>query len=186
VAVDQQGRVFVTDTGNKRVVIFDSNGTDLAAFGGAGLGVGQFDEPVGIEVDDAGRLFIADTWNKRIQIMIPDGNTLTYPNHITWDIEGWFGETLDNKPFLAIDDDYQVYVADPLLGRVLTFDQHGSFLFAWGGFGSSPSEIGIVGGLAVDPEGRVWVSDARNNRLMRFPMGDAGAGGEIEIEEPGP
>jgi DNA-binding beta-propeller fold protein YncE len=186
VAVDQQGRVFVTDTGNKRVVIFDSNGTDLAAFGGAGLGGGQIDEPVGIEVDDAGRLFIADTWNKRIQIMIPDGNTLTYPNHITWDIEGWFGETLDNKPFLAIDDDYQVYVADPLLGRVLTFDQHGSFLFAWGGFGSSPSEIGIVGGLAVDPEGRVWVSDARNNRLMRFPMGDAGAGGEIEIEEPGP
>ena len=172
IAVDNQGRVFVTDTGNKRVVIFDSDGNDLADFGGAGLGVGQFDEPVGIAVDDVGRLFIADTWNRRVQIMLPDEDTLTYPNHITWDIEGWFSDALDNKPFLAIDQDYRVFVADPILGRVLVFNQHGDFLFAWGGFGTGPDEIGIVGGLDVDPDGNVWVSDARNNRLMRFPVPD--------------
>jgi DNA-binding beta-propeller fold protein YncE len=172
IAVDREGRVFITDTGNKRVVIFDSNGVDLAAFGGAGFGIGQFDEPMGIEVDDTGRLFIADTWNKRIQIMIPDGDTLNYPNHITWDIDGWYGETLDNKPFLTIDENYQVYVADPILGRVLVFNQQGTFLYTWGSFGSGPAEIGIVGGLAVDPQGRVWVSDARNNRLMRFSLPD--------------
>jgi predicted membrane-bound mannosyltransferase/DNA-binding beta-propeller fold protein YncE len=183
VAVDQQGRVYITDTGNKRVVIFDSNGVNLAAFGGAGLGVGQFDEPVGIAVDDAGRLFIADTWNKRIQIMIPDGDTLSFPNHITWDIEGWFGDSLDNKPFLAIDENYQVYVADPIFGRVLVFNQHGTFLFAWGGFGSGPDEIGIVGGLAVDPLGKVWVSDARNNRLMRFPVPEWVPDEELLLEE---
>ena len=175
VAVDNEGRVFVTDTGNKRVVIFDRNGLDLAAFGEAGLGVGQFDEPVGIEVDDAGRLFIADTWNKRVQIMIPDGDTLNFPNHITWDIEGWYGDTLDNKPFLTIDEDYNVYVADPIFGRVLVFNQHGTFLYAWGGFGSGPDEIGIVSGLAVDPAGNVWVSDGRNNRLMRFPIPEEAA-----------
>ena len=49
------------DTGNKRVVIFDSNGNALSSFGGAGLDVGQFDEPVGIDVDDQGRVYIADT-----------------------------------------------------------------------------------------------------------------------------
>jgi DNA-binding beta-propeller fold protein YncE len=183
VAVDNQGRVFITDTGNKRVVIFDSNGVELAAFGGAGLGVGQFDEPVGIDVDDAGRLYIADTWNKRIQIMIPDGDTLSYPNHITWDIEGWYGDSLDNKPFLTIDDDYQVYVADPILGRVLVFNQHGDFLYAWGGFGSGADEIGIVGGLAVDPLGGVWVSDARNNRLMRFPVNELPSGEPLQPGE---
>ena len=170
VAVDEQGRVFVTDTGNKRVVIFDSNGNDLAAFGGAGLGVGQFDEPVGIEVDDRGRVYIADTWNKRIQIMLPDGDSLTYPTHITWDVDAWYGDSLDNKPFLAVDENYHVFVADPLMGRVLVFNQEGTFLRTWGSFGVGPDEIGIVGGLAVDPQGRVWVSDANNNRLMRFTM----------------
>ncbi len=98
VAVDDEGRVFITDTGNKRVVIFDSEGNALSAFGGAGLEVGQFDEPVGIDVDDQGRVYIADTWNDRIQVMIPDGNSLTYSTNIEWEIEGWYGDSLDNKP----------------------------------------------------------------------------------------
>jgi len=170
VAVDEQGRVYITDTGNKRVVIFDSNGNSLTSFGGAGLGVGQFDEPVGIAVDDLGRIYIADTWNKRIQVMIPAGDTLTYPTNITWDIDAWYGESLDNKPFLAIDEDYNSYIADPIYGRILVFDIDGNFLRAWGGFGSSLSEIGTVGGLAVDSQGSVWVSDSRNNRIMRFDL----------------
>jgi predicted membrane-bound mannosyltransferase/DNA-binding beta-propeller fold protein YncE len=183
VAVDQQGHVFVTDTGNKRVVIFDSNGVDLAAFGGAGLGIGQFDEPVGIEVDENGWLYIADTWNKRIQVMIPDGNTFNYPTHITWDVNAWYGDSLDNKPFLAIDQNQRVFVADPILGRVLVFSQQGEFLYTWGTFGSGPDEIGIVGGLAIDPQGMVWVSDARNNRLMHFPIPDWLAEDQSPLDE---
>ena len=146
---------------------------NLAVFGGAGLGVGQFDEPVGIEVDDTGRLFVADTWNKRIQIMLPGSDPLVFPNHITWDIDGWYGESLDNKPFLTIDKNDTVYVADPMLGRVLVFNQFGEFLYTWGGVGSGLDEIGIVGGLAADQLGNIWVSDARNNRLMRFPINES-------------
>lgn len=170
VAVDDEGRVFITDTGNKRVVIFDSNGNDLASFGVAGMGVGEFDEPVGIAVDDQGRIYIADTWNMRIQVMLPEGDSLTYPTHISWDVEGWYGDSLDNKPFLAIDDQNNVYVADPLMGRVLIFDEQGNFLTAFGAYGSSPSEIGIVSGIEVDAQGQVWIADAGNNRLMRFTL----------------
>jgi predicted membrane-bound mannosyltransferase/DNA-binding beta-propeller fold protein YncE len=189
IAVDDQGRVFITDTGNKRIVIFDRDGNNLAAFGGAGLGVGQFDEPVGIAVDDQGRLYIADTWNMRIQVMIPAGESLSFPTHITWDVDAWFSDSLDNKPFLAVDEVYNTYVGDPVMGRVLIFDQQGNFIQAFGGFGSGPAEIGIVGGLAIDADGSIWVADARNNRLMRFslpmnieeqPLDE----GQIEIENP--
>jgi predicted membrane-bound mannosyltransferase/DNA-binding beta-propeller fold protein YncE len=183
VAVDRQGRVFITDTGNKRIVIFDSHGVNLAVFGGAGLGVGQFDEPVGVEVDDSGRLFVADTWNKRIQIMLPGSDPLVFPNHIAWDINGWYGESLDNKPFLTIDENSTVYVADPMLGRVLVFNQFGEFLYAWGGVGSGLDEIGIVGGLAADQLGNIWVSDARNNRLMRFPINEPSAQAPLQPQE---
>lgn len=172
VAVDSEGRVYVADTGNKRVVIFDSNGNNLAEFGGAGLGIGQFDEPVGIDVDDQGRIYIADSWNARVQVMIPTGDGLTYPSHITWDIDAWYSESLENKPYLAVDQEYRTYVADPIMGRVLVFDMNGDFILAFGGFGSGLNEIGIVGGIAIDAEGQIWVTDALNNRLMRFPVAD--------------
>ncbi len=182
VAVDGQGRVYVTDTGNKRVVIFDSDGEALAAVGGTGLGVGQFDEPVGIAVDERGRVYVADTWNKRVQVLIPEGDTLSYPTNITWDVDAWYGDSLDNKPFLAIDASHNTYVADPVMGRVLAFDQQGDFLATWGSFGSGPAEIGTVSGLALDPEGDVWVSDARNERLMQFTLPDLSATGPFEEE----
>ena len=158
----------MTDTGNKRIVIFDSDGNDLASIGGAGMGVGQFDEPVGISVDDQGRVYVADTWNKRIQILLPQDENLNYPTHITWDVDAWYGESLDNKPFIATDRDYNTYVADPIMGRVLVFDLEGNFILGWGGFGIGRSEIGIASGIEVDTAGNVWVSDAKNNRLMRF------------------
>ena len=183
VAIDSQGRVFITDTGNKRIVIFDSNGKDLASFGGAGLGVGQFDEPVGIALDDNNRIYVADTWNMRIQIMLPSGDSLSYPTHITWDVDAWTSESLDNKPFLAIDAAYNTYVADPIMGRVLIFDQTGNFLHAFGGFGNSASEIGLVGGIAFDPQGKLWVVDANYNRLMRFPISQLPLNDQTQSEE---
>jgi uncharacterized repeat protein (TIGR02543 family) len=47
---------------------------------------------------------------------------------------------------------------------------NGNFILGFGGFGPGLNEIGIVGGIAISPQGDVWVSDALNNRLMRFPV----------------
>ena len=175
VAVDGQGRVYITDTGNKRIVIYDSDGNALASFGGAGLGVGQFDEPVGIDVDDQGRIYVADTWNKRIQVLIPEGGSLSYPTNIEWEIKGWYGDSLDNKPFLAVDEDHHIYVSDPILGRVLEFTWDGTFLRTWGAYGAGSAEIGVAGGPAVAPDGSIWVADSLNDRLMVFTLPELGA-----------
>ncbi|HUG33299.1 MAG TPA: flippase activity-associated protein Agl23, partial [Anaerolineales bacterium] len=50
IAVDSLGRVFVADTGNKRIVVFDEDGNYLTEFGSSGFDPGQFDEPVGVAV----------------------------------------------------------------------------------------------------------------------------------------
>ena len=55
----------MSDTGNKRVQIFDSEGNFLNQIGGGGAGNGQFSEPVGIDLDRNGNLYVADVWNKR-------------------------------------------------------------------------------------------------------------------------
>jgi DNA-binding beta-propeller fold protein YncE len=170
VAVDTNGNVTVTDTGNKRIVTFDPNGNFISQFGSVGFAPGQFDEPVGIEIDAAGRLYVADTWNQRIQIMAPIGDS-EYTPSINWEVYGWFGQSLENKPYLSVDSTRgNLFVADPEGYRVLQFTADGEFIRYWGDYSTDVSGFGLVSGLAVDPEGGLWVSDGANNRLLHFTI----------------
>lgn len=167
IAVDREGRIYVTDTGNKRVVVFASDGTPLTQFGTAGVWAGAFDEPVGIAVDADGRVYVADTWNQRIQVFVrSDGDVYQYLN--SWEVAGWFGQSVDNKPFIAIDDQQHLFASDPEGFRVLEFTNQGEFVRFWGDYGSEAGRFGLVGAVAADGQGGVWVSDTGNSRLMYF------------------
>ena len=171
-AIDAEGRVYVTDTGNKRIVVFDANGKSITEFGSAGLDPGQFDEPVGIAIDRNGTVYVVDTWNQRVQTFTPietDGN-LTFVPDKQWDVYGWFGQSLDNKPFIAVNDELHVFITDPDGYRVMEFDQNGLLIRTWGDFGDTESSFGLSSGIAMDHEGHVWVTDSVNNRVMRFTL----------------
>ncbi|HCK67317.1 MAG TPA: hypothetical protein DHW49_13740 [Anaerolineae bacterium] len=171
-AVDAEGRVYVTDTGNKRIVVFDANGNFITQFGGAGFDPGLFDEPVGIAIDKNGTVYVNDTWNQRIQTFVPveNENALVFLPEKQWDVFGWFGQSLDNKPFIAVNDDLHVFVTDPEGYRVMEFDQNGEVVRVWGDFGDSYASFGLASGIAVDNQGHVWVTDGSFNRIMRFTL----------------
>ncbi len=170
-AVDKDGRVYVMDTGNKRVVIFDPDGNFIAQFGTAGFDRGQFDEPVGIAVAEDGNVYITDTWNQRIQVMAPSADGTFYTALRSWDIAGWEGQSLDNKPFIAVSPvSGNVFVTDPEKPRVLEFDQQGTFIRGWGDYSAGIDGFGLASGIAVAPDGSVWISDGVNNRLLKFQL----------------
>jgi sugar lactone lactonase YvrE len=175
IAVDGQGRVFVADTGNKRIVIFDSDGNYLAQFGSPGLLPGQFDEPVGLAFDGNGYIYVADTWNQRVQVFAPSSDGLTFSPLAQWDLSAWYGESLDNKPYIAVDREDHVFITDPEASRILEFDTQGAFVRGWGNNAIGVENVGLVTGIAIDSQGQVWVSDARSNRLMRFTLPGAPA-----------
>lgn len=169
IAVDKDNRVFVTDTGKQRVVIFDSQGNYLTQFGSLGLDAGRLDEPVGIDIADDGRVYIADTWNYRVQVFAPDASGLQYQSVNMWDVDAWSSDTLDNKPFLALDATGNVYLTDPDRGRVIVFDSEGQFLRIWGGFDNAYT-MNIISGVTIGDNGSVWVSDALSNALLKFVL----------------
>ncbi|HNN12319.1 MAG TPA: TIGR03663 family protein [Anaerolineales bacterium] len=171
-ALDAQGRVYVTDTGNKRIVVFDADGNFITQFGSAGFDAGQFDEPVGVALDKNGTVYVTDTWNSRIQSFTPiESDTgLTFVPDKQWDVYGWFGQSLENKPFIAVNDALHVFITDPEGYRVMEFDQEGQIVRVWGDYGNTTTGFGSASGIAVDAEGHVWVSDGVFNRVVRFTL----------------
>jgi len=169
-AFDSQGRLYVTDTGNKRVVVFNQDGTFVTQFGTPGFDPGQFDEQVGIAISELGEIFITDTWNQRVQVFTLDPVTLQGTLLRSWEVSTWYGTSLENKPFIAVNPAGQVFFTDPEGYRVLEFTGDGQFVRGWGDYSPGSDGFGLPSGIEVDAEGYVWVSDAGNNLLLRFTM----------------
>jgi predicted membrane-bound mannosyltransferase/sugar lactone lactonase YvrE len=168
ISVDANNRVYLADTGNKRIVIFDSNGTFLSQFGSEGFEVGKFSEPVDVKVDSQGNVYVTDTWNQRVQVFSPDTDRVNFIPLRQWPISGWKSQSLDNKPYIALSPNGHVFVTDPEGFRVFEFTSEGENVQTWGTFGTDNASFGLSSGIAVDSVGQVWVSDAGNNRVLRF------------------
>lgn len=165
IAIDGEGNLYVTDTGNKRVQKFSPEGEFLGQWGGGGVNAGQFQEPVGIAISErSGDMFIADTWNHRVQRFDRDFNFIAQ-----WPVQGWEGESVVNKPYLALDSADNVYVTDPENYRVLKFDAKGELMAVWGEFGMDSSSFNLPMGITIDEAGDIYVTDSFNHRVMRFP-----------------
>jgi len=78
VAVDKDGNVYVTDTLNNRVQIFDADGAFISEFGKGGDGPGRFARPKGIAVDCDGHIWVADEVQSRVQVFDKQGQLLIY------------------------------------------------------------------------------------------------------------
>lgn len=168
VAVGADGNVIVTDTGNKRLVVYSPEGEYINQIGGSGYELGQFEEPVGLALNIyTGELYVADTWNQRIQVLHYAAGTLSVDT--SWDINGWYGQSLNNKPYLAVDEAGRVYASDPEAGRILVFDNQGNLLHYIGGYDQSAALISVAQGVAVSQNG-LWLSDSQTHSLQRFTI----------------
>ena len=172
VKMGADGKVFIADTGNKRIRVYqiedDKTVSHLYDIGTGGSGSGQLDEPAAVAVHSDGRVFVADTWNRRISVFNGIGGfEETYP------VRAWY-EDLGNRPYLALDEARDLlYVGDPDGGRVLvitlqTGDCVGAFGRLAGDSTADSSQFGTVAGIAVNADGFVYVVDSKLNRVLKF------------------
>ncbi|MBN1261750.1 MAG: TIGR03663 family protein [Anaerolineae bacterium] len=161
VAVGRDGRVYVTDTGNKRVQVFDAQGQYLSEFGGGGRNPGQLNEPVGIAISANGEVFVADSWNQRIQVFNDQGVFLRQ-----WSVPTWSVQNPEDKPYIAVDSSGSTYIGDAERGRVLVFDGGGGFLGTLGAFQGLDFPVGV----AVSAGGQLYVADAHAAQVLGFSL----------------
>lgn len=78
VAVDQQGKIYVSDTGGFATKVFDAQGNHVRTVGELGLEAGRFALPKGIAVDRAGRTYVVDAATAVVQMFDSEGQLLMY------------------------------------------------------------------------------------------------------------
>ena len=114
------GELVVSDTGNKRLLVFSPDGGLQRTIGSGGAGPDQWNEPVGIAPDQNGTLLVADTWNRRVKRL-----DRRYAAIASWRVPDWRSEGVSDKPYVVADDDGMVYAGDPTGGRVWIFAPSG-------------------------------------------------------------
>jgi DNA-binding beta-propeller fold protein YncE len=117
VAVDSEGNVYVTDTLNDRVEIFDADGAFISTFGKAGDGPGYFARPKGIAVDSDGHIWVADELQDRLQVFNKDGRLLTYIGQGHGELPGQFKALIG----VAVDKQNHVFTTEQYPGRLQMF-----------------------------------------------------------------
>ena len=118
IAVDSLGNVYVTDTGNKRVQKFDSNGKFITKWGFEGTGGRQSSRaPHSIAVDPLGNVYLADKNGGDILKFDSNGKFIT-----KWGSEGTSDGQFKKPEDIAVDPSGNVYVSDTRNSRIQVFD----------------------------------------------------------------
>lgn len=116
VALDKDGNVYVTDTMNNRVEIFDADGQFVSLFGKHGDGPGDFARPKGIAVDGDGHIWVADQIQDRLQVFNREGQLLAFVGG-----HGNYPGQFDALVGVAIDKQNRVFTTEQYPGRMQMF-----------------------------------------------------------------
>jgi len=167
VAIHPSGNVFVTDPGNKRVVVFDPKGKPLFSFNKL-KGEDTLQMPVYIAINKEGDVFVSDRLLGAVFIFSERGTfrTKLIPNN---------DEKFAWAPMaLAFDKDDNLYVTDVGLQRVLVLGQGGQVKLEFWKEGMAATPKKAIGkfyfpnGITVDRKGRILVADSNNRRIQVF------------------
>jgi sugar lactone lactonase YvrE len=116
VALDADNNVYVTDSFNSRVEIFDADGNFIRQFGKPGDQPGRLFRPKGIAIDLDGHVWVADAVQDRVQCFTPEGDLLIWMG-----THGQLPGMFQSIAGLYIDKNNRIFTSEQYPGRVQMF-----------------------------------------------------------------
>lgn len=157
VSAASNGRVYVADSGWRKVLVFDESQKKFSMIGVDGPGA--LSGPLGVATDQSGRVYVTDTVHRKAFVYDPEGKFLFSfgdPNQI------------EHPVGIAVNDALKrVYIVDTRKHLVLVHDLEGNFLFDFGGRGTEDGKFNFPANLFIDSAGKVYITDM-NFRVQIF------------------
>jgi len=156
----RQGRIYVTDSVKRRVVVFDVPRRRVFVFGWR---TPQLQKPLGLALDAQSSVYVADSSQRRIMMydawgllvrQIGDAKTLERPTGVAVNLDGTRVYAIDRS---NNESDQH---------RIVMFDGDGRFLHQIGGRGNRDGEFNVPVAGACAPDGTLYVLDAGNFRVQ--------------------
>ena len=115
-AVDRDGNLYVADSLNNRIEIFDGDGKFISTFGKAGDGPGYFSRPKGVAIDSDDHIWVVDGMQDRVQVFNHDAQLL-----ISFGGHGLLPGMFQGVVGITIDKTNRVFTSEIFPGRVQQF-----------------------------------------------------------------
>jgi tripartite motif-containing protein 71 len=184
VAIDAQGRVFVADDMNQRIVRYSTPATKYqykARWGSYGTAAGQLAYPRGAATNTSGELFVANTGNDRIDVFDASGTLKR-----SFGVSGRSSGQFDGPLGVAADGSGIRAVTDSVNGRVQLLNADNSVATTWGSPNPGPTILPDPVAVAFDGAGNGYVLDQRRSRIVAFDRATAQSPRSIGSEGSGP
>ena len=169
VAIDPQGRVFVADDINQRVLRFgpQPDYKYKARWGSYGTGPGQLAYPRAIASDAGGQLYVTNTGNDRIDVFDRGGRAAAVVRHV-----GPRAGPVQRVRSASRPTPRGIRaVADSINGRIELLNPDGSIASVWGSPSPGPTILRRPVAVAFDAAGDAYVLDQRRGRIFVFARG---------------
>lgn len=178
VATDSKDRVYAFNRGEHPMIVFDSDGNFLNAWG-----EGVFTNPHGIYIGPDDRIYLADNFDHTVRIFNMDGELLQTLGEENSPSDTGFqpgrspvafgGGPFNRVTNATLSSKGELYIADGYgNARVHKFSADGNHLFSWGEPGRDPGQFRLPHAIVMDKDDRVLVADRENSRIQIFT--DAG------------
>ena len=157
VRINKRREVYVCDTNNHRVQVFDINLNLLRIFGEKGYGPGQFSEPYNLVFDEDENIYVVESENQRVQVFTPQETharfigTSSSTHHSLLD------------PVSAAIFNRNIYIIDNRICCILVFSLTGEFVTKIGQKDDLYPEC-----IDIDQDGFIYISNNRKAILLRY------------------
>ena len=164
VGVDSKNQVYVFNRGEHPMMVFDSDGNFLRAWG-----EGLFSRAHGLHAGPDDALYCTDDGDHTVRKITTEGKVL-----LEIGVPGEPAPYMSGEPFhrcthTALSPDNHIFVSDGYgNARVHKYSPDGKLVLSWGEPGSGPGQFNIVHNIVADDDGWIYGADRENHRVQVF------------------